>query len=171
MRLAGKVAVVTGGARGIGEAIARGFASEGARVCIADIDGEAARTTAAMIGHDAFAVRLDVTSLASIDSMLSEAGPIDILVNNAAIFEMAPIEEITEKSYDRIFAVNVKGLLFTLQAVARQMIAAKRRGKIINMASQAGRRGEPLVAPSTAAPRRRSSVSRSRRGFHSSSTA
>ena len=146
MRLAGKVAVITGGARGIGEAIARGFASEGARVCIADIDDEAARTTAAMIGHDAFAVRLDVTSLASISDMVSKAGPIDILVNNAAIFDLAPIEEITEKSYDRIFAVNVKGLLFTLQAVARQMIAGKRRGKIINMASQAGRRGEPLVA-------------------------
>ena len=77
---------------------------------------------------------------------MSKAGPIDILVNNAAIFDLAPIEEITEKSYDRIFAVNVKGLLFTLQAVARQMIAGKRRGKIINMASQAGRRGEPLVA-------------------------
>src|SRR5947208_3270646 len=146
MGLAGKLAVVTGGARGIGEAIARGFASEGARVCIADIDGEAARTTAAMIGHDAFPVRLDVTSVVSIDRMVSDAGPIDILVNNAAIFDLAPIEEITEKSYDRIFAVNVKGLLFTLQAVARQMIAGKRRGKIINMASQAGRRGEPLVA-------------------------
>ena len=91
-----------------------------------------------------------LTSSASINDMVAEvarrAGPIDILVNNAALFDMAPIEEITEKSYDRIFAVNVKGLLFTLQAVARQMIAAKRRGKIINMASQAGRRGEPLVA-------------------------
>jgi D-sorbitol dehydrogenase (acceptor) len=74
------------------------------------------------------------------------AGPIGILVNNAAIFDMAPVEEITEKSYDRVFAVNVRGLLFTLQAVARQMIAAKHPGKIINMASQAGRRGEPLVA-------------------------
>src|SRR5438046_10307953 len=102
MRLAGKVAVITGGARGIGEAIARGFASEGARVCIADIDGEAARTTAAMIGHDAFPVRPDVTSLASITSMLSEVGPIDILVNNAAIFELDPIDELIEKRYEHI---------------------------------------------------------------------
>ena len=74
------------------------------------------------------------------------AGGIDILVNNAAIFDMAPIGEITEASFDKIFAVNVKGLLFTLQAVAREMIAARRGGKIINIASQAGRRGEPLVA-------------------------
>jgi galactitol 2-dehydrogenase len=150
MKLKDKVAVITGGARGIGEAIARGLAREGARVAVADIDDKAAQATAASIGSDAFALRLDVTSSASINDMVAEvvrrAGPIDILVNNAALFDMAPIEEITEKSYDRVFAVNVKGLLFTLQAVARQMIAAKHPGKIINMASQAGRRGEPLVA-------------------------
>jgi D-sorbitol dehydrogenase (acceptor) len=74
------------------------------------------------------------------------AGGIDILVNNAAIFDMAPIEEITEASYDKIFAVNVKGLLFMLQAAARSMIARGKGGKIINFASQAGRRGEALVA-------------------------
>lgn len=69
-----------------------------------------------------------------------------MLVNNAGVFDLAPILEITPQSFDRVFAVNVKGLLFTLQAVARQMIAQGRGGKIINMASQAGRRGEPLVA-------------------------
>jgi hypothetical protein len=73
-------------------------------------------------------------------------GDIDILVNNAAIFDLSPVEEITENSYDRIFAVNVKGLLFTLQAVAKSMIKRGKGGKIINMASQAGRRGEALVA-------------------------
>ena len=155
MRLKGKVAIITGGARGIGRAIAEGYAREGARVCLADLDLAEAKKAAGEVGRNAFAVHLDVTQQGSIDAMVVEvqqqAGDIDILVNNAAIFELAPIEEITEQSYDRIFAVNVKGLLFTLQAVARNMIAAHvnqpaRRGKIINMASQAGRRGEPLVA-------------------------
>lgn len=149
MKLEGKVAVVTGGARGIGLAIAHGLADEGARVCIADID-RAAPDAARQLGGDSFSCRLDVTRLESIDAMVEDvkrrAGRIDILVNNAAIFDMAPIGEITESSFDNIFAVNVKGLLFTLQAVAREMIAAGRGGKIINIASQAGRRGEPLVA-------------------------
>jgi D-sorbitol dehydrogenase (acceptor) len=149
MRLKGKTAIITGGARGIGRAIAEGYAREGARVCIADIDAKQCAETAAAIGSSAFGVRLDVTDMDSIKSLVTDvetkAGGIDILVNNAAIFDLAPIEEITEQSYDRIFAVNVKGLLFTLQAVAKSMIAAKRGGKIINMASQAGRRGEALV--------------------------
>ena len=149
MRLKDKVAIITGGARGIGRAIAEGYAREGARVCVADIDGKQAADPAAAIGRRAFGIGVDVTDLESIRAMTalveSKAGGIDILVNNAAIFDMAPIEEITEASYDRVFAVNVKGLLFTLQTAAKSMIAGKRRGKIINMASQAGRRGEALV--------------------------
>jgi D-sorbitol dehydrogenase (acceptor) len=150
MKLAGKVAVVTGGARGIGAAICRRYADEGARVAVADIlDGEAA-ALAAEIGRGAFGVQLDVTKRASIDAMVervvAEAGGIDVLVNNAAIFDMAPLLEITEASYDKQFAVNVKGLLFTLQAVAAQMVSQGRGGKIVNFSSQAGRRGEPLVA-------------------------
>jgi NAD(P)-dependent dehydrogenase (short-subunit alcohol dehydrogenase family) len=150
MKLEGKVAVVTGGARGIGAAICRRYADEGACVAVADIlDGEAA-ALAREIGRDAFGAQLDVTSRASIDGMVetvvAQAGGIDILVNNAAIFDMAPLLEITEASYDKQFAVNVKGLLFTLQAVAAQMVKQGRGGKIINFSSQAGRRGEPLVA-------------------------
>ena len=149
MKLKDKVAVVTGGAGGIGAAIGRRYAAEGARVVVADRSGEQGKTLAAEVGNGAFAVPLDVTSRASIDVMVETvvktAGGIDILVNNAAVFDLAPILEITEESYDRVFAVNVKGLLFALQAVARQMVTQGRGGKIVNLASQAGRRGEALV--------------------------
>ena len=150
MRLADRTAIITGGARGIGRAIAEAYVGEGAHVAIADIDLEAAEAVAAELGEAAIAVELDVIRQQSIDDMVDAVvgrfGSIDILVNNAAIFDLAPILEISADSYDRIFAVNVKGLLFTLQAVARRMVAQGRGGKIINMASQAGRRGEALVA-------------------------
>ena len=150
MKLENKVAIVTGGARGIGAAVARRYAEEGARVCVADLLVEEAEDLARDIGGGAFAVKLDVTDARSIEAMvghaMAEAGRIDILVNNAAIFDMAPFLEITEESYDRQFAVNVKGLLFTAQAVAKRMVERGEGGKIVNFASQAGRRGEPLVA-------------------------
>jgi D-sorbitol dehydrogenase (acceptor) len=149
-RLAGKSALVTGAARGIGAAFAKAYAAEGATVAIGDIDVARAEETAKAIGPSVYAVRLDVTDQASIDAAVkaveARAGGIDILVNNAAVFDLAPIAEITRESYDRLFAINVAGTLFTLQAVARLMIARGRGGKIINMASQAGRRGEALVA-------------------------
>jgi D-sorbitol dehydrogenase (acceptor) len=149
-RLNGKSAIITGSARGIGRAFAEAYVREGATaVAIADIDFERASATAAEIGPAAYAVRIDVSSQDSIEaavaSCVERAGGIDILVNNAAIFDLAPIVEITRKSYQRVFDINVGGCLFTLQAVAKQMIAQGRGGKIINMASQAGRRGEPLV--------------------------
>jgi galactitol 2-dehydrogenase len=150
MRLKGKVAIVTGAARGIGAAFAAAYVREGATVAIADIDMVRAEQTAKSIGPSAFAIHLDVTDQASIDSAVAEVekrcGGIDILINNAALFDMAPIVEITRASYDRLFSINVAGTFFTLQAVARSMIKNKRKGKIINMASQAGRRGEALVA-------------------------
>lgn len=150
MRLDGKSALITGSARGIGKAFAKGFVREGARVAIADIDIEQAHKTATEIGESAYAVELDVTKLSSIDAaikqVLAETDGLDILINNAAIFDMAPVVEITKESFDRVFSINVEGTLFTLQAAAKAMIAAGKGGKIINMASQAGRRGEPLVA-------------------------
>lgn len=151
-RLAGKTALITGAARGIGRAFAEAYVREGARVVIADIDADRAGETAATLGPDnALAVALDVTDTASINAAIAAAeaagfAPIDILINNAALFTAAPITEISEEDYTRIFDVNVKGTLFTIQAVARHMIAHGIKGKIINMASQAGRRGEPLVA-------------------------
>jgi len=149
-RLAGKAALITGAARGIGRGFAERYVQEGARVAIADINYEAARKTASEIGGSAIALRLDVTDQASIDTCVGEAvkafGGIDILINNAALFDASPIAEITRESYDRLYAVNVAGTLFTMQAVARHMITRGKGGKIINMASQAGRRGEPLVA-------------------------
>ena len=150
MRLENKVAVVTGAARGIGRAFAEAYVREGATVAIADINVKRAEETASEIGPKAYAVRLDVTDQASIDVAVAEvekkSGGIDILINNAALFDLAPITNITRQSYDRLIAVNVAGTLFTLQAVAKSMIRRGRGGKIINMASQAGRRGEALVA-------------------------
>ncbi|MBI1415824.1 MAG: L-iditol 2-dehydrogenase [Limimaricola sp.] len=149
-RLAGKTALITGAARGIGRAFAEAYVREGATVAIADIHVAAAETTAAEIGPQAHAFALDVTDQASIDACIAaveaQLGGIDILINNAALFEAAPIVEITRASYDKLFAVNVAGTLFTMQAVAKSMIARGKGGKIINMASQAGRRGEALVA-------------------------
>ena len=148
-RLAGKCALITGAARGIGLAFAEAYVRAGARVAIADIDIDRAKHAAAELGENAIAVAMDITDQASIDRGIAEAveamGRIDILINNAAIFTAAPIVDITREDYQRVFDINVGGTLFTLQAVARHMIARGGGGTIINMASQAGRRGEPLV--------------------------
>ncbi|WP_439869644.1 L-iditol 2-dehydrogenase [Pseudomonas syringae] len=149
-RLEGKSALITGSARGIGRAFAQAYIHEGARVAIADIDLQRAQATATELGPNAYAVRMDVTDQSSIDqaiaAVVAQVGKLDILINNAALFDLAPIVDITRDSYERLFSINVGGTLFTLQAAARQMIAQGHGGRIINMASQAGRRGEALVA-------------------------
>lgn len=150
MRLAGKTALITGAARGIGLAFAQAYVAEGARVAIADINIERAKAAAADIGDAAVAIEMDITNQASIDAgvaaTVAALGHIDILINNAALFTAAPIVEISREDYQRVFDINVGGTLFTLQAVAKHMIERGQGGRIINMASQAGRRGEGLVA-------------------------
>lgn len=149
-RLSGKTALITGAARGIGRAFAEAYVREGARVAIADIDFPRAKVVATEIGDAAYAIEMDISNQASIDAAVAATimrfGGLDILINNAAIFTAAPIIEITRDDFNRAFDINVSGSLFTMQAVARHMIDRGQGGKIINLASQAGRRGEALVA-------------------------
>ncbi len=149
MRLEGRSTLITGAARGIGRGFAEAYAAEGATVAVADIDREAAEAAAAAIGERAYAVHLDVTDQASIDAaieaVVARAGKLDVLVNGAALFAASRTVDIDRATAERLHAVNVAGTLFTMQAAARRMIAQGHGGKIVNMASQAGRRGEPLV--------------------------
>ncbi|MFG5383552.1 L-iditol 2-dehydrogenase [Yoonia sp. R2-816] len=145
-RLDGKVALVTGGARGIGRAVCEAYANAGAKVAVADLLQDDANATATAIGG--MSVAMDVTDLSSISggvaSVAETWGGIDILVNNAGIFNMASIDRITPDDFRRQYDVNVAGTIFAIQAVVPSM---KKRGggAIINFASQAGRRGEPNI--------------------------
>ncbi len=152
MTLAGKVAIVTGGGRGLGAGYCRALAAEGASVVVADLNQDTSQTTADEItgaGGKAVAVRVDVRDRQQVQAMVDvavrEFGGLDILVNNAGVGKIIPFLETTERDWDFMFDVNCKGLLWCSQAAARQMIAQERGGKIINLASQAGRRGEALV--------------------------
>jgi D-sorbitol dehydrogenase (acceptor) len=152
MTMEGKVAIVTGGASGIGKAIVERYAREGAICAVADINFGGAKRTAKAIqdsGGKAFPVELDVTRSGSIRAMVeavvANAGRIDVLVNNAGVVEVQPLLEIDESIWERVFSVNVKGLFFTLQAVARRMIDQGTGGKIINLASEAGQRADEMV--------------------------
>lgn len=152
MRLNGKVAIVTGGAQGMGRAISLRYAQEGASVIVADMNVEGARKVAEEItgaGGKAEAVAVDVRDQQQVQAMVDAAvehfGGLDILVNNAGVGKIIPFLETTEADWDFMFDINCKGLLWCSQAAARQMIEQGRGGKIINLASQAGRRGEALV--------------------------
>ncbi len=145
--LDGKVALVTGGARGIGRAICEAMAEAGARVAVADLLMDEAQQTAKAVGGIGLA--MDVTKFddlaQQVDGVEDQLGGIDILVNNAGIFNMASLDKITPEDYRRQYDVNLGGTLFACQAVVPAM---KRRGggSIINFSSQAGRRGEPNIA-------------------------
>ena len=150
MKLADKVAIVTGGASGIGKAIVKRFFDEGARLVVADRDETAAEALAKSLGAGAFSVPLEVTKQESIDHLVAvvagRAGGIDVLVNCAAVYALTPVTEVSREQWSTLFSINVDGTFFTMQAVAKQMIKQGRGGKIINLASQAGRRGERLGA-------------------------
>lgn len=141
-----KTALVTGGSGGIGRAVVEAFCRAGGRAIVADLDLKSAEDVAAAVGRGSFALRLDVSRIKTLEGEIGaaaeRAGRIDLLVNNAAIFDMMPLLEVTPQSFDRLFAVNVRGFFFVMQAVARLMAADGRGGRIVNMASQAGRRGE-----------------------------
>jgi NAD(P)-dependent dehydrogenase (short-subunit alcohol dehydrogenase family) len=145
--LQNKVAVVTGAARGIGLAIARRLAAEGARVMLADLDQDAVAQAASTLGQ--LAHTADVSRRDQVQRMIAVAaehfGRVDVLVNNAGIYRSTPLLELGEDEFDRIMAVNVKSALFGIQAVAPQMIA-RGSGSIVNIASVAAVLGSPGAA-------------------------
>ena len=139
MRLAGKIAIVTGAGSGFGAGIARKFAAEGAHVIVADINGEAAAEVAREVGGTA--QTCNVAERASVEALRDAAlaiGPVDILVNNAGVTHLpAPTETISEADFDRIVAVNMKAIYLTAQAFVPGF-KARRAGTILNIASTAG---------------------------------
>ncbi len=156
MRLQDKVAIITGAGRGIGRGIALKFAQEGAKVVVAEINSQAARDAAEEIqkaNGQARWIKTDVTKKAEAEAMvafaLQEFGQIDILVNNAGIVLAGSFLEFSEEDWDRIIAVNLKGVVFCTQAAVKEMMKRK-SGKIINIASRLGKVGGPYVASYTA---------------------
>jgi D-sorbitol dehydrogenase (acceptor) len=156
-RLENRHALLTGAAGGIGLAVTSTYLAEGARCTAVDVAKEPSSELVALIashGDRLHYVACDVSKSAQIDALIAAAqarfGPIDILFNNAAIFDLAPLLESDEAMYDRLFAVNVRGMFFVMQKVLAQMVVqcnnSRVPGTVINLASQAGRRGEALVS-------------------------
>jgi 3-oxoacyl-[acyl-carrier protein] reductase len=149
-RLQGKVALVTGGAAGFGEGIARLFVAEGAKVLIADLDGDKAQQVAASLGAAARGVRCDVSRRADVDAAvracLDAFGAPDIVVNNAGTTHRnQSMLEVDEATFDRVFAVNVKSIFHMTQAVV-PLMRERKRGAIVNIGSTAGIRPRPGLA-------------------------
>lgn len=142
MRLSGKTAIVTGGASGFGAGIVAKFVAEGARVMIADINGDAARAMAANIGDATCAQTVDVSDCDSVQAMTDAAlaafDHVDILINNAGISHMpTALEDVSEDDFDRVFQVNMKSVYLTARALVPHM-KSRKQGAILNVASTAG---------------------------------
>ena len=149
--LNGKTAIVTGAARGIGYAIARRFASEGARVAVLDVDAAAARQAAHKIGNAAISSGADVARAAAVDqafaAIVDELGGLDILVNNAGIVgNDTPVANLEEDDWDRVLDINLKGTFLCSRAALRYMIPRK-TGVIISLGSISGKEGNANMAP------------------------
>jgi len=155
MSLAGKTALVTGAARGIGFAIAARLAADGARVAVVDLDGAAAEAAARRLGSQAVAVTADVTRTADVDRAvkvpLDRWGRLDIVVNNAGITgRTVPLWELTDEDWNRVIACDLTSVFLVSRAAVRAMLDAG-RGRIINIASIAGKEGNPTLVPYSAA--------------------
>jgi D-sorbitol dehydrogenase (acceptor) len=152
-RLSSRHALLTGAGGGIGLAVAEAFLTEGARCTAVDLALEPSPGIAALLGRHpdrlAYAAA-DVTRVDSlgvlVDTSAARFGTVDVLFNNAAVFDMAPLLESGEAMYERLFDVNVKGMFFIMQTMLARLVATGQGGSVINLASQAGRRGEALVA-------------------------
>ena len=152
-RLASRHALLTGAGGGIGLAVLLAYLREGARCTVLELPAQPSAEFMAATAPWADRVHYisaDIAQTAQIDAALAVAenrfGTVDVLFNNAAIFDLAPLLESSETSFDKLFAVNVKGLFFTMQKVLARLVTAGKTGAVINMASQAGRRGEALVS-------------------------
>ena len=154
--LSGRIALVTGSAQGLGNAMARGLAEAGATVVLNDVVADRLDDAAARLradGLDAHGVAFDVTDSAQVEAAIAgveaRIGPLEILVNNAGVQHRAPLDEFPEDAWDHLMAVNVKGVFLVARAVARRMIP-RGHGKIINVSSVQGAQARPSIAPYTA---------------------
>ena len=152
-RLPGRHALITGAGGGIGLAVMAGYLAAGARCSAIDLTAAPSPGLAQLLAANSVTaayLAADVTCAEQLPALVRQAagrfGTVDLLFNNAAVFDLAPLLESNERMYQRLFDVNVKGMFFMMQAVLAQMVAAKRTGSVINLASQAGRRGEALVS-------------------------
>jgi meso-butanediol dehydrogenase/(S,S)-butanediol dehydrogenase/diacetyl reductase len=153
MKLQGKVTAVTGGAQGIGAAIARRFFQDGARVAVLDTNAPKAKAVAeecSTAGRVGVAIECDVSERASVfagvERVVKECGGLHVMVANAGICQVRPFMQLTEADWDRILAVNVKGVVFSFQAAAQHMIETQTRGRLIAASSIAGHQGYAMLA-------------------------